>query len=305
MSAHRRRPRLLLSLLAVAFAGCGGDPESGVDRADVARPGAPDSAVLDEPVTVVDAEGRTVSLSTRPARIVSLVPAATQVLLEVGAGHRMVGRTENDTALALAGLPSVGGGLHPSLEVLVALEPDLVIRFAGATDRETPARLDRAGVAHLAVAPESVADIRAMIRDLGRVVGRTGTADSLVTSIDGALAEVRALVADRAPVRVAWVMAGRPPWVAGPGTFIDELITLAGGENVFHDLERRWAAVSPESLVAREPDLFLTPDGERLDPRITRDVPVRTLSPVVQLPGPHLPEAAREIARALHSVTFR
>lgn len=324
MSASGRRPPpplLILSLLAAIPAACGGDGSSSVRSpgaedtshdATVARdPGGrttadrDPAAPSDAPATLVDAEGRTVSLAAPPTRIVSLVPSANQVLLELGAGPRLVGRTEHDTLSALAELPSVGGGLHPSLEVLVALEPDLVIRFAGESDRATPARLDQAGVAHLAVAPESLADIRGMIGMLGTIADRAAAADSLVRSIDEALAGIRARVDGLPPVRAAWVMAGSPPWVAGPGSFVDELITLAGGVNVYGDLDRPWAAVSPESLVGRAPDVLLTPEGTRLDSRITAEIPVRTVSPVVQLPGSHVARAAREIAGALHPGLFR
>ncbi|HZD06403.1 MAG TPA: helical backbone metal receptor [Longimicrobiales bacterium] len=254
---------------------------------------------------VTDAEGRAVVVAPPPERIVSLVPSATRVLLDLGAGDRLVGRTEHDTLAALAALPSVGGGLHPTLEVLLSLEPDLVIRFAGPSDRETPRRLDEVGVTHVAIAPESVADTRRMILMLGRVVDRAGPAEALVAAIDSALADVRTRVAGLEPVRTAWVVGGEPPWVSGPGTYIDELISLAGGENVFRDLGRLWGGVSLEALVARRPDLVLTSEGSRLDPRIGRVLRVRRVSPVVSLPGPDLPRAAREIARALHPGAFR
>lgn len=251
-------------------------------------------------VVVHDAEGRVVEFYSTPDRVVSLVPSASRTLIALGASDLLVGRTEFDTVGVLASLPSVGAGLHPTLEILLSLEPDLVIRFAGQTDTETPSRLDEIGVAHLSVAPESVEDVKRMITDLGTVVGRTPEARSLVERTDSTLADVRSQVANLDPVRVAWVVGGDPPWVSGPGTFIHDLLTAAGGENVFGDLGRLWGAISHETLVARQPDVILTVEGTRLDPRITRRIPVRTVSAAVSLPGPDLPGAAQEIAEALH-----
>ena len=117
---------------------------------------------------------------------------------------------------------------------------------------------------------------------------------------DSVLADIRRRVAGLDPVRVAWVVGGDPPWVSGPGTYIHDLLTAAGGTNVFGDLGRLWGAVSPETLVARRPDVILTVEGTRLDTRLTRQVPVRSVSSAASLPGPDLPRAAREIAEAVH-----
>jgi iron complex transport system substrate-binding protein len=295
VAAPDRRPRLPTILLIVGtLVACVADRAPEPDRSDA-------GATATE---VRDMEGRTVAFDSPPQRIVSLVPSATNTLIELGALDRLVGRTEYDTTAVLASLPSVGGGLHPTLETLIALEPDLVIRFAGQTDIETPSRLDDLGVAHLAVAPESVTDVEGMILDLGRVVGYENRAAALVETIDSVLADIRSRVAARPPVRVAWVVGGDPPWVSGSGTYIDDLISVAGGQNVFDDLGRLWAATSLESLIARRPDLVLTVEGSGLDPRISPRIPVRRVSSVVSLPGPDLPRAAAEIAETLHPGLF-
>jgi iron complex transport system substrate-binding protein len=292
LECRRRLPTILLTVGTVTA--CGSDRAPQPERTDT-RASA---------IEVRDTEGRTVAFGSPPERIISLVPSATHALIELGARDRLVGRTDYDTAAALATLPSVGGGLHPTIETLIALEPDFVIRFAGQTDVETPARLDDLGVAHLAVAPESVADTKGMILDLGRIVGREEQGAVLVQTIDSVLADIRSRVAALEPVRVAWVVGGDPPWVSGPGTYIDDLLSVAGGRNVFDDLGRLWAATSVESLVARQPDLVLTVEGSGLDPRILLRIPVRRVSATVSLPGPDLPRAATEIAEALHPGLF-
>ena len=257
-------------------------------------------------VEVTDAVGRTHVFAGPPSRIVSLVPAASSVVLVLGGAEYLVGRTDFDTAQAVAHLPSVGGGLNPSLEALIALDPDLVIRFAGETDITTPKRLDDLGIPHFAVRPESILDIRQMMTDLGLITDRSDEAASLLASIDRLMTGIREKVAGLPRLRAAFLMAGNPPWVAGSTTYVGELIELAGGENVFGDVESPWSVVSPETLVAREMDVLLLTEGAVLDPRLSSNVPTtRYVSADILLPGPTLGDAAVEIARALRPGLFR
>jgi iron complex transport system substrate-binding protein len=239
-----------------------------------------------------------------PTRIVSLVPSATLTLQALGAQSFLVGRTEYDTGRALAHLPSVGGGLEPSLEALVVLEPDLVIRFAGDSDPSTPRRLDDMGIRHLAVRLDRVADVRALLRELGAVTGLRDRAAELVAEMDATLGEIRQRVQGRPRVRVAYILGGNPPWVAGPGTFIDELLTTAGGENSFSDLQALYGPVSPEEFLVREIDLLLAPEGEEVLLPAT-SIPLMRVSPALELPGPNLAQSAWHLAELLHPEVFR
>ena len=292
-----RRPWLVLPFVA-ALQGCGADSEVGERSGTI--PGEAQAAHG----AVVDAAGRAFSPDTPPSRILSLVPSATEALLALGQRPALVGRTDFDTTAALASLPSVGGGLDPALEVLVSLEPDLVIRFAGPADTRTPARLDDLGIPHFAVRPERVADVLDMIRDLGRLTHRTSPADSLLGSIRAQLQDVQERVAEREPVPAAFLLSGTPPWAAGPASFIGELMTLGGGANAFHDLERPYAPVSAEELLHRGISVVLTTE-DHPPQGIPASAVVRQVSSLTQLPGPRLGEAAEEIARALHPDAFR
>lgn len=240
------------------------------------------------------------SASDAPRRIVSLVPSVTRMIVELGAGHRLVGRTDYDTAPPLDTLPSVGGGLNPSLERLVSLRPDLVVRFQSDTDVETPARLDEIGIAHLAVRADTIADVRSVVRRLGRLLDETARADSLIGVLDRELERVREATVGRTPVRAAFVLGGTPPWVAGPHTFVDELITLAGGVNAFADLERPYAGVSPEVFRARDIDVILLGPGTDLPDALVGDTRVARLTAEIELPGLDLYRAAWAVAAALH-----
>lgn len=256
------------------------------------------------PVRITDDAGRRLRLERPPSRIISLVPSATEILIALGAERRLVGRTEFDTVPPLDTLPSVGGGLHPSLERLVDLRPELVVRFAAASDPETPERLDDLDIRHLAVRPDGIDDVRRISRMLGRVVGARARADSLVARMDSTLAEVAARVRDLPERRTAFVLGGSPTWVAGPGSFVHQLLEVAGGENVFSDLGELYGPVSPESFLSRSIDVVLAAEGS--DVRLPlEDVPVRRVSADVQTPGPDLGRSARELARVLHPEAFR
>ena len=251
-------------------------------------------------VVVLDASGRTVRLEEPARRIVSLVPSATQTLREMGAADRLVGRTDFDTGAWAAALPSVGGGLEPNLEAIVALRPDLVVRFAGSQDRRTPARLDDLGIPHVAVRPDKVEDVLEAIRMLGAATRLEEEASSLVTEIQSGLARVQGMVEALPRRRVAYVLGGTPPWVAGPGTYIHELVTLAGGDNVFSDLDDLYAAVSPEEVRSRDIQIVLVSGVDAFDASLAPDARIEVVDASIEIPGPDLVAAALRLAELIH-----
>lgn len=251
-----------------------------------------------------DHEGRLVQLQEPPRRIVSLVPSASEALLRLGASDRLVGRTQYDTQPELAHLPSVGGGLHPSLEALLELRPDLVIRFGGESDRATPRGLDHAGIPHMAVRTDGVDDIFEILTFLGTVVDEPGEARSVIDNIRRELAAVSEAVSTRPRVRVAYLLGGSPPWVAGPGTFIHELMDAAGGENAFSDLADLYGPISPELLLVRDIDLLLATGGSQLE-LPPGAPPVARVPDITQSPGPALGDAVWALAQILHPGLLR
>jgi ABC-type Fe3+-hydroxamate transport system substrate-binding protein len=298
-----RSTRTLSLLLLLAVCGC--DTEEAGDR----PPPAPDDVGVpaeraDSVLQITDMAGRTLVSEGTPQRILSLVPSATETLLSLGARGLLVGRTDYDTASALLSLPSVGGGLHPSAEAIVALDPDLVIRFAGESDPGTTLELDRLGIPHFAIAPDRITDIRRIIRDLGVITARGQRASQLLAGMDSTLSRIRTRVQDRPRVRVAYLLGGDPPWVAGGGTYIGELMEIGGGENVFSDLGELYGPVNAEVFLALDIELFLAAEGSQFSLPETA-APLRRVSPGVEVPGPHLARAALEMARAIHPEAFR
>lgn len=249
---------------------------------------------------VVDAAGVEHAFTQPARRIVSLVPSATRTLRAIGADDVLVGRTDFDSYDWVTDRPSVGGGLEPNLEAIVALRPDLVIRFAGEQDPRTAGRLDELGIPHLAVRPDDVEDIYEMTTIIGQATGHASAADSLVESIRAGLAELARTVADWPRYRVAYVLGGSPPWVAGPGTYIDEVISLVGGENAFGDIDALYSGVSPEEFRTRDIDVVLISAVGDFDESLAPGARVEVIGGALDVPGPGIVDAAREVARKLH-----
>lgn len=291
-SPHRRalRARLDCATLVLLAGAC--------------APQAPDADAAAS-VRVIDASGARVELAHPARRVVSLVPSATQTLLAIGADGVLVGRTDFDTEARLATIPSVGGGLEPNLEAIVALEPDLVIRFEGAQDPRTPAGLDELGIPHLAVRPDHVEDIYRTAELLGAVTGHEGEAAALVRSIRSGLRELSERASSLPRTRVAYVLGGTPPWVAGPGTFIDEIVSLAGGDNVFSDLKVLYSAVSPEQLLTRDIEVVLVSGAGAFDSTLTPTARVADVGDALEIPGPDVVDAAYHVAELLHGRSLR
>ncbi len=292
----RTRGGMLLAGLLLAgllLAGCADTPETGEDLLPE------ESATAAGEIRVTDDAGREWRFDVPPERVISLVPSSTGILRALGMEERLVARTDFDRDTPLAGLPSVGGGLHPSVEVLTALDPDLVVRFEGPTDRATPETLDRRDIPHLAIRPDTIGDIRRIIRMLARTMGVEERGEALVAEMDHGIDSVRALVADRPRPRVVFLLGGDPPWVAGADTFLDELVEIAGGENIFADTGPLYAPVSIEEIIQRDPELILATEGSRVPPAL-QSLPLRRVPETVQSPGVEVARSAATLARILH-----
>jgi iron complex transport system substrate-binding protein len=220
------------------------------------RAGASDEGA-DAALTVFDDAGREVRLRSPAHRIISLVPARTEAILALGAADWLIARTEYDLDPRVAALPSVGNALNPSVEWLVAQQPDLVIAWADGEARSIVERLTMIGVTVYATRVETLDQLDKSIRDLGTLLGLSTRADSLRWSIADTLGAVRRRVAGEVPVRVLYLVGLDPPLAAGPRTFVHDVIEAAGGANVFGDLAHAWPSISVEEVLRRDPDVII------------------------------------------------
>jgi len=293
---RRRRPLAPKAILLAALALGGCVPERGPDRTE----GAAGVGSTADSIVLLDADGRRLALARPAARIVSLVPSATQTLRAIGADGLLVGRTDFDTEEWTDPIPSVGGGLEPSLEAIVALEPDLVIRFGGEQDPRTADRLEALGIPFLTIRPDRVEDILETARLLGRATGRAADGDALARQIAEGLGRARTAVDGWPRKRVAYVLGGTPPWVSGPGTYIDEVLSMIGGDNVFSDLDALYTAVSPEELRTRDIDVVLVSEPGSFDPSLAPGARIVSIGAAREIPGPDVVREAQRVAELVH-----
>ncbi|MFW5950747.1 MAG: ABC transporter substrate-binding protein [Gemmatimonadota bacterium] len=292
------RPAAWLVLALLSVSGCGPAPS------DAGGAG----------LSATDPTGRAVTLDAPARRVVSLVPGVTEWLVAMGAADRLVARTDYDRQPALEALPSVGGGLTPSIEWLAARRPDLVIAWPDAPSRAIIGRLEQLGVAVYAAPVESVAGALAVAADLGTLLGAEAAARSAIAEVRDGLDSVRAATRDRAAPDVLFLIGLDPLMAAGPGTFVDELLTAAGARNVLEDLDILWPQLSVEAVVRRAPDVVIVGSveddpnallgdrpGWRQVPAVRRGA-VHAVEPdLVNRTGPGMDEAAALLARLIHS----
>lgn len=193
------------------------------------------------------------------ARVVSLVPAATEIIFAIGRGSRLVGRTTWDLFPDSARLvPNMGDGIQPNVEVVLAAKPTLVVLYATMANKPAADALAKAGITVMSMRVDRIADFERVTRQLGVVLNAAERAGHVVDSVTATLARVRAAVADVKRPTVVWPMYDAPVMVVGQGSFVAELLDIAGATNVFAELTKPSPEVSMEEVVKRNPDFVMT-----------------------------------------------
>lgn len=257
-----------------------------------------------------------------PRRIISLVPATTEMLFAMGAGPQIVGVGSYDHfPAAVDRLPRLGGLIDPSVERILALHPDLVVVYDSQT--ELRQQLDRAGIPQWGYRIQGLADVTTTMRALGQRIGRAAEAQAAALAVEARLAAVRDRVAGRTRPRSLLVF-GRDPGTlrgldaSGGYGFLHDLLELAGGQDVLGDMPRAAVTMSTEMLLSRAPEAIIEVrpgvpwDAARAEAerRVWWTLPslpaVRTgritllWGDEFVVPGPRVALAAERLAAALH-----
>jgi ABC-type Fe3+-hydroxamate transport system substrate-binding protein len=262
--------------------------------------------------TVRDDFGDTLVVGEEPPRrIVSLNPATTEILFALGAGGRLVGRTHWDVHPDSARLvPDLGDGMRPNVEAVLAARPDLVVLYASADNRDAARALHDAGVATLTLRVDRIEQFARATLSLGRVIGDTARARVVVDTVERTLDRVSGETSMLPHPRVFWKAWDAPLMAIGGGSFMTELLSIAGARNVYADLPDPSPQVTIEDVVRRDPDLVVAGANSAATLRTTpawralravregRIVVVDTS--LVAFPSVRLGEAATTLARALH-----
>ena len=255
--------------------------------------------------------GDTLTLRAPPRRIVSLNPATTELFFALGAGDRLVGRTHFDLyPPAAQAVQDLGSAIPPNVESVLGVRPDLVMLYASNSNRDAATRLHAAGVPTLTLRIDHIADFRRAIEILGRVLGDTVRATVVADSVRRTLERVRTAMQGKPRLTAFWKAWDSPVIAIGGGSFLSELVEIAGGKNIYGDDPRPAFDVTIEDVVRRDPDVvFAGPEsGERMRTapawralRAVREGHILIVDTMlVGRPGVRLGEAAVSLARLLH-----
>jgi iron complex transport system substrate-binding protein len=278
---------------------------------------------------LVDDLGYSLTLTEPPERIVSLAPSNTEILFAVGAGDKVVGVTDfcnypyDFAAWIEAGnMTSIGNYYGPSTEPIVALNPDLVLATTGSL--EAAENLRELGYNVLVIEPTNLTYVLRDILLVGRATNNYNNAVTLESDISQRIDDVtsKAAVATTKP-KVYHEVWNDPIMSAGPGTFIDELITLAGGQNIFDDAVSSWPTVSSEAIIDKNPDVMIFPDmymgranfyetveavknrdGWDLISAVQNDKIYEINADIISRSGPRLADALEQMAKMIHPEIF-
>jgi ABC-type Fe3+-hydroxamate transport system substrate-binding protein len=261
-------------------------------------------------ISVVDDAGDTVRLSAPARRVVSLIPAATELLFAIGADSAVVGRTSYcDYPAAARAVPDLGDGIKPSIEAVLARKPELVVLYNSGQNAAVAGRLSELGIPALRINTDALRDVPRVGRILGQLTGHQAAAESLAVVFDTALTHATANPAGGRRPKVLLLVWEQPPMTIGRGSFLHELVERAGGENLFADVTASSGVVSIEAVAERNPDLiFTTTEGPsgfasrpewQVVPAVRRHRYLRVSGSEFNRPSPRAPAAIRELAAKL------
>jgi iron complex transport system substrate-binding protein len=271
------------------------------------------------PRTFVDDLGRKIFLAKAPTRVVSLAPSITEILYAIGLTDEIVGVSEFcDYPVAAKQKPKVGYA-HPNIEVIISLQPDLVLAPRAFLRADLLAKLEQLKIPTFVVDPESFEEIPSRIQTVGRILNRSASADAVAMTMRQRIAAIRNKLDMVAQVRVLYVLNSQPLITVGPGSYIHQVISLAGGSNIASQATVPYPHLNMEAVLKEDPEIIIFPIGnaEGIPPAEQQEwLRWTSLSAVKQgrlhqisadvlnRPGPRIVEGLEALARVIHPEAF-
>ncbi len=311
---------LSIALIAVGAgfmpAGCGSETDSDSSSTSPASGVEPAASF---PVTLTDDHGTVITIPSEPLRIVSTAPSNTEILFALGLGNRVVGVSSLDDYPPEAAVVPKIGDFQVNPEAVIACDPDLVLGFLGNDDGLTA--VSETGIPVLVFDPASLDGVYSDIETIGRATGAVSQADELVTSIKNDVEAIAKTARETGASPRIFYALDTALWTAGPGSFLDELIRVAGGINIAEEvaggLAQPYYQFAPEQLVAADPDVILLANtAYKTTTEFTRDPRFAGLKAVeedrvmvvddvlITRPGPRIARGLEILAAAIHSGSF-
>ena len=267
---------------------------------------------------ITDDAGRRVSIPAKVDRVVSLAPNLTEIVFAVGAGNRLVGRTSYcDYPPEAKAIAEIGDTLHPSLERIIALKPQVVLVSTASQLEVFTQQLNGQNIAVFVTDPHDLKGVFRSIEQIGEIVGEKDKANQLVQKLLERTHTVEQAVSGKPPVKVFYQVSGEPLYTAGHDSFVTDLMRRAGATSVTADVPGAWPKYSNESALAARPEAIILPTGGSMGAANSNVAEALRQSPAVlngrvykinddhlTRPGPRLVDGLEEMARALHPDAF-
>ena len=267
----------------------------------------------------------TVAFCGSSSRIISLAPAITEILYALDAGESIAGVTDYcDYPPDAKEKPSIGGFINPNIEKIIALNPDLVILSPNSGTKTIKEKLDRFNLKNQVVSFYTLNDLREAFLILGEIVDRKNNAESMVKELDGIVEEIQVLMNKKGKGRpdVLFVRSHSPLYVAGRGTYEDDIIDAAGGMNCVKWSNGRYPNYNIEEIIRLNPEIIIdatyydTPSKEEADELLEFWGKYKGINAVKSgkvyiiktdihsVPGPRTAECIKILAQIIHPELF-
>jgi iron complex transport system substrate-binding protein len=268
---------------------------------------------------VVDEAGRKVTIPARIDRIISLAPNLTEIVYAVGAGNRLVGNTQYcDYPAEAKNVAKIGDTMHPSVERIIALKPQVVLVSTASQLEAFTRQLDEQRIAVYVTNPRSLEEVFRSITTLADMFGRHDQGAALVGDLRRRSDEVEAAMKQVKQLKVFYQVADEPLYTIGRDAYLTDLVRRAGGVSVTADVPGAFPRYSDEAALAARPDAIILPTGGAMGSatlkvaRPLKDSPAVLNSRVYKIngdhlsrPGPRLIDGLEEMAHALHPEAFK
>jgi iron complex transport system substrate-binding protein len=268
---------------------------------------------------VTDEAGRRVRVPVRPQRIVTLAPNLTEIVYAVGAGDRLVGNTTYcDYPPEAKQVAKIGDTLHPNIERIISLRPQLVLVSTASQLEAFTRQMDEQGIAVYVTDPRSLEDVLRSIKSLGELLGEAERSAKVVDELRARASKIEDAVKSSKPVRVFYQVSAAPLYTIGRDSFLTDLIRRAGGVSVTANVPGAFPRYSDESALASQPEAVIMSVDSSMDQSNARPASSLAKSPAVlsgrvygingdllSRPGPRLVEGLEQMARVLHPEAFK
>jgi iron complex transport system substrate-binding protein len=269
--------------------------------------------------TFVDDEGRTIAVPEKIDRIVSLAPNLTEIVFALGAGDRLVGNTTYcDYPVEAKSVTKVGDTLHPSIERVIALKPQVVLVSTASQLEAFTRQLDNHRIAVYVTNPKNLDEVFRSMKNLGELLDEQKRAESVITELQRRAEKVETATKQLKPLRVFYQLSGEPLYTIGRDAYLTDLVRRAGGVSVTSDVASGFPRYSDEAALAAQPEAIILPTGGSMgsanttvalslknSPAVRNNRVYKIHGDLLSRPGPRLLDGLEEMARLLHPEVFK